>query len=237
MDRNLSKAELLGKLKAISQPKAHGMTQETLEKTLIDFMIEMLVKASPTLCFMTAGASTFAQADQVVSCKLFVQIAVADETGRPMQAKSRERELCFPGDQNCLDQGGLVAEDIWKSADTPDQVKSVLLEYADYIGRVSETDIPRKGGKIVRIGRFVGSAHCVRDTYFLYQKGTYRLIDSPSLEALSAEAGNCGDVGITLKAIGEPLLVTRFYGVVTAYRFGDDFALRKVCSERYRAPR
>ena len=37
MDRKLSKAELLGKLKAISQPKAHGLTQETLEKTLIDF--------------------------------------------------------------------------------------------------------------------------------------------------------------------------------------------------------
>ena len=37
MDRKLSKTELLGKLKAISQPKAHGLTQETLEKTLIDF--------------------------------------------------------------------------------------------------------------------------------------------------------------------------------------------------------
>jgi hypothetical protein len=37
MDRKLSKTELLGKLKAISQPKAHRLTQETLEKTLIDF--------------------------------------------------------------------------------------------------------------------------------------------------------------------------------------------------------
>jgi hypothetical protein len=37
MDRILSKTELLEKLKAISQPKAHGLTQETLEKTLIDF--------------------------------------------------------------------------------------------------------------------------------------------------------------------------------------------------------
>ena len=37
MDRILSKTQLLGKLKAISQPKAHGLTQETLEKTLIDF--------------------------------------------------------------------------------------------------------------------------------------------------------------------------------------------------------
>ena len=37
MERKTSKTELLGKLKAISQPKAHGLTQETLEKTLIDF--------------------------------------------------------------------------------------------------------------------------------------------------------------------------------------------------------
>jgi hypothetical protein len=37
MDRKLGKTELLGKLKAISQPKAHGLTQETFEKTLIDF--------------------------------------------------------------------------------------------------------------------------------------------------------------------------------------------------------
>lgn len=108
---------------------------------------------------------------------------------------------------------------------------------ADYTGQVSEVDMPSKGGKIVRIGRFVGSAHCVRDAYFLYQDGTYRLIDSPSLEVLSAEAGNCGDVAVALKAIGEPLLVTRFYGVVDAYRFGEDFALRNVCSERYQAPR
>ncbi|MDK6080464.1 hypothetical protein [Massilia varians] len=130
---------------------------------------------------------------------------------------------------------GIAAENIWKSANNPEQVKSVLLEYAAYTGRVFEVDIPSKGGKIVRIERFVGNAYCVRDTYFLYQKDTYRLIDSRSLEGLSAEAGNCGDVGITLKAIGEPLLVTKFYGVVTAYRFGDDFELKKVCSERYRA--
>jgi hypothetical protein len=37
MERILSKIELLGKLKAISRPKAHGLTQETLEKTLVDF--------------------------------------------------------------------------------------------------------------------------------------------------------------------------------------------------------
>lgn len=200
-------------------------------------MTDMLVKATLALCLATACASTFAQADQVVSCKPLVQDAVADEAGSPLHAKPQERELCFPGDQDCLDRGGVAAENIWKSANNPEQVKSVLLEYADYTGRVFEVDIPSKGGKIVRIERFVGNAYCVRDTYFLYQKDSYRLIDSPSLEGLSAEAGNCGDVGITLKAIGEPLLVTKFYGVVTAYRFGDDFELKKVCSERYRAPR
>ena len=135
-----------------------------------------------------------------------------------------------------MDHGGLAAEDIWKSAINPDEVESVLTAYEDYTGQVSEVDMPSKGGKIVRIERFVGRAHCVRDTYFLYRNGTYRLIDSPSLEALSAETANCGDVRVLLKTIGEPLLVTKFYGVVTAYRFGEDFALTKACSERYRAP-
>ena len=37
MDRKLSRTELPGKLKSISQPKAHGLTQQTIEKTLIDF--------------------------------------------------------------------------------------------------------------------------------------------------------------------------------------------------------
>lgn len=195
-------------------------------------MVITSVRASLALCLVVACASTFAQANQVGPCKPLVRSAVADEAGRPMQTESRERELCFPGNRDCLDHGGVAAEDIWKSAENPDQVKSVLLEYTDYAGQVSEVDIPSKDGKIVRIGRFVGSAHCVRDTYFLYQSGTYRLIDSPSLEGLSAEAGNCGDVGITLKAIGEPLLVTSFHGVLNAYRFGEDFTLIKVCSER-----
>lgn len=197
----------------------------------------MLVTTSLTLCLVAACASTFAQADTAVPCTSLVRDAIADEAGRVMQTESRERDLCFPGEQYCLEQGGFAAEDIWKSANKPDEVKGVLLEYADYTGRVSEADMPDKSGTIVRIGRFVGSAHCVRDTYFLYQNGIYRLIDSPSLEALSAEAGNCGDVGVALKAIGEPMLVTRFSGVLTAYRFGENLALRKVCSERYRAPR
>ena len=171
------------------------------------FSLDMLVKTSITMCLVVACGPIFAQADKAV--------------------------LCFPGQQDCLDRGGLAAEDIWKRANNPDEVESVLMAYADYTGRVSEVDMPSKGGKIVRIGRFVGSANCVRDTYFLYQDGIYRLIDSPSLEVLSAEAGNCGDVAVALKAIGEPLLVTSFFGVVTAYRFGEDFALKKVCSKRY----
>jgi hypothetical protein len=196
----------------------------------------MLVKTSLMLFLVAACASTLAHADKAVSCKHLVQDAVGDDARKETQTGLRERELCFPGEQHCLDHGGLAAEDIWKSAFNPDEVKSVLMAYADYTGRVSEVDMPSKGGKIVRIERFAGRAYCVRDTYFLYRNGTYRLIDSPSLEALSAEAANCGDVRVVLKTIGEPLLVTRFYGVVSAYRFGEDFALTKACSERYRAP-
>jgi hypothetical protein len=197
----------------------------------------MQVKTLLALCLLTACASTFAQANRTVSCKQLVRNAIAEEVGRTVKTETRERELCFPGEQDCLNQGGLAAEDIWTSANEPDEVKSVLLNYADYRGKVSEVDMPSKGGKIVRIGRFVGSAYCVRDTYFLYQNGTYRLIDSPSLEELSSEAANCGDAKIKLEAIGGPLLVTKFYGVLAAYRFGDDFELRKVCSQRYRALR
>lgn len=196
----------------------------------------MLLKTSLTLCLLTACASTFAQVGQAVSCKMLVRNAIADEAGG-MQTKHRERELCFFGEQECLDNGGLAAKDIWNSANHPNEVKSVLLEYRDYTGRVSEANIPSKDGKIVRIGRYVGSASCVRDTYFLYQNRTYRLINDPSLEDLSAEAGNCGDVEIKLEATGDPLLVTRFHGIVTAYRFAEDLSLRKICSERYRAPR
>lgn len=37
MDRRFNKGNLLGKLKVMSQPKAHGLTQDALDQTLIDF--------------------------------------------------------------------------------------------------------------------------------------------------------------------------------------------------------
>lgn len=37
MNRILNKGDLLGKLKAMSRPKAHGLSQEALDRTLIDF--------------------------------------------------------------------------------------------------------------------------------------------------------------------------------------------------------
>ena len=197
----------------------------------------MPAKAFLTLCLVTASVSSFAQADQPVSCKQVVQEAIADEARRALPSGSRERDLCFPGNQYCFDQGGLGAQAIWNSAHDPDEVKDALLAYREYTGRVSEVAMPSKGGKIVRIGRLVGTASCVRDTYFLVQHGRYRLIDSPTLAELSAEAGNCGSGRITLQASGEPLLVSTFHGVVTAYRFSADFALEAVCNERYRAPR
>jgi hypothetical protein len=96
--------------------------------------------------------------------------------------------------------------------------------------------MPASQGKLVRIARFAGSASCVRDTYLVDQDGKYRLIQNASLENLSAE-GTCGNVKVTLKQVGEPLLVTMVYGVVTAYRFNRNFAPGAVCSVRYRAPR
>jgi hypothetical protein len=220
-----------------NQPVVAGKNRLTPATGNFSFLGDMRMKTLLALYLLTACASTFAQNDRPVSCKQLVRSAIADEVGRTVKTETRERELCFPGEQDCLNQGGIAAEDIWKSANEPDEVKSALLNYADYRGQVSEVDMPGEGGKIVRIGRFVGSSYCIRDTYFLYQNGTYRLIDSPSLEELSAEAANCGDAKITLDASDGPLLVTKFYGVLAAYRFADDFALRKVCSQRYRASR
>jgi hypothetical protein len=37
MGRRLNKGDLLVKLQAMSQPKTHGLTQEALDQTLIDF--------------------------------------------------------------------------------------------------------------------------------------------------------------------------------------------------------
>lgn len=130
----------------------------------------MLVKTSLTLFLVAACASTLAHADKAVSCKHLVQDAVRDDARKETQTGLRERELCFPGEQDCLVHGRLAAEDIWKSAINPDEVESVLTAYADYTGRVSQVDMPSKGGKIVRIEvRWQG--HCVRDTYFLYRNG------------------------------------------------------------------
>jgi hypothetical protein len=110
------------------------------------------------------------------------------------------------------------------------------MEYSDWTGRVSEVAMPSMRGALVHISRLVGTAHCIRDTYLLRQDNHYRSIHSTSLDQLSAE-GNCGDVEVRLKQLaGEPLLVTAFYGTVTAYRFAPNLDLREVCTIRYRAP-
>jgi hypothetical protein len=99
------------------------------------FLGDMQLKNLLALCLLTACASTFAQATRTVSCKQLVRNAIADAEGRLVKTETRERELCFPGEQDCLNQGGLAAEDIWTSANEPDEAKSVLLNYADYRGK------------------------------------------------------------------------------------------------------
>jgi hypothetical protein len=170
-------------------------------------------------------------------CNELALQAMAKESGKPPKDEPPVRELCFPGQQSCVDHGGVPAQSIWENAPNPQEVKNVLLESADWIGNVSEASMPGKQGKLVRIARFVGSAHCVRDTYFSYHDGKYRLLHSALLDQLSAEAANCGDVDITLKQVDGPLLVSMLYGVATAYRFDQDFEPYAVCSMRYRAPR
>lgn len=85
------------------------------------FNVDMLVRTSITMCLVAACGPILAQADKAASCDPLVRNAVADEVSRVRQADPRERELCFPGQQDCLDQGGLAAEDIWKRTNNPDE--------------------------------------------------------------------------------------------------------------------
>jgi hypothetical protein len=170
-------------------------------------------------------------------CGDLARQAIAKEAGKLTEVEPSVRELCFPGNQSCADSGGFLAKYVWENARDPEEVKNALLEYSDWRGEVSEATMPAARGKLVRIARFVGRASCVRDTYLVHKDGKYRLIHSASLDNLSGEGANCGDAEIKLKQVGEPLLVTMLYGVVTAYRFDRNFEPSAVCSVRYRAPR
>lgn len=154
------------------------------------------------LILLTISGSAAADAGL---CNAFSLQAMAKETGKPPKGELPVRELCFPGNQSCIDEGGLLVQFIWENARDPDKVKNTLLEYADWIGKVSEASMPGTQGKLVRIARFVGSARCVKDTYFAYQDGKYRLLHSALLDNLSAAAANCGDADITLKQADGPM--------------------------------
>ncbi|HEY0491526.1 MAG TPA: hypothetical protein VGD30_18605 [Telluria sp.] len=200
------------------------------------FSLRLFLMAAYGLAAAQIGDAV-AQSALSVSCKSLAQEALANENQASSSLKVWGRELCFPSYEGCVERGGLPAESIWRNARHAEEAKSILLEYEDVIGAVSEVNMPAEHGKLVRIARMVGTAYCVRDTYFLYRDNTYRLVDSPSLNGLSDEATHCGDAEVELKEMGEPILVTRLGGVVTAYRFVKNFELSKICSVRYRAPR
>jgi hypothetical protein len=187
-------------------------------------------------CGLALSIISGSAAAEAEVCKDFAVQALGTKAGKPPKDEPPVRELCFPGDWSCMDHGGLSAQSIWENARNPEEVKNALLDSSDWIGKVSEATMPGTQGKLVRVARFVGGAHCVRDSYFAYQDGKYRLLHSVSLEKLSAEAANCGDAEVTLKQVDGPLLVTMLYGVATAYRFDRDFELHAVCSMRYRMP-
>lgn len=174
-------------------------------------------------------------ATEATLCSELAQEAIAKEAGKLVKVNASVRELCFSGVQSCADGGKLSAQSVWENAHHPMEVKNALLELSDWRGLVSEATLPAARGKLVRIARFVGSANCVRDTYLVQQDDRYRLIHSASLDRLSDEATNCGDAEISLRQVGEPLLVTMLYGEVTAYRFDQGFELSAVCSMKYRA--
>lgn len=178
-------------------------------------------------------------ASQAISAEGELRKKIARQPLAPAARSPNEppplRELCLTDDPSCTDSGGMAATLIWQHSVDPDRMKAELMEYSDWNAHISAVDLPASRGQLVRISRIVGSAYCVKDTYIVQQGGQYRLIDSASLDALSAEGGNCGDGKVMLtKSEGEPLLITDFYGVTKGYRFDPNFELREVFAVRYR---
>lgn len=101
--------------------------------------------------------------------------------------------LCFNGSGWCS-SGDVPAEQFWSNDPrhgVAEAVKGDLLAYSGVTGHVSRIAIAGRPVPIVRVARYIGSARCIRDTYLERAGGGYRLINSPALDLLSAEAGNC----------------------------------------------
>ncbi len=168
-------------------------------------------------------------------CDALVARTRAQEAGHPAVPVQAPRELCFSDAVNCA-SSEFSAERVWRHAADAATVRAELEEYTNWRTMVTQAHSASKRGDVLHLARIVGTAHCVRDTWLLRQANQYRIIHSASLDDLSAEGGNCVDAAVSLEQAGaEPLVVTDFHSVLTAYRFDPAFELRAACSVRYRA--
>ncbi|MHA6896725.1 hypothetical protein ACQUJT_22005 [Ralstonia pseudosolanacearum] len=113
------------------------------------------------------------------------------ETGAP--------ELCFKNQREC-GKDDVPAEQFWQAAKSPAAAQSIqktLEGGSDSIGYVSHIRVQGLAAPIVRIGRRVGSWNCIRDTYLVRDEHGYDILDNPSLQNFSQEAGYCGNDYVT----------------------------------------
>jgi len=148
--------------------------------------------------------------------------------------------LCFP-DLGPCSPGSISAERYLSDQPThPDTValKGELLAYVGAMGHISRIAIAGRPVPIVRVARYVGSARCIRDSYLQRADGGYRLIRSPDLDKLSAEAGNCRGSYVFYRNWHNATFAILIENAekwqgIAAYRVDATLQLTSVCSMRY----
>jgi len=151
--------------------------------------------------------------------------------------------LCFPDFEQCS-PGSISADKYWSGhpthADTA-ALKGELLAYVGEAGYISRIAIAGRPVPIVRVARYVGSARCIRDTYLERAGSGYRIVRSPSLEQLSAEAGNCRGSyvfyrnwnGATFAILAEK---AETWQGITVFQVDANLQFKSVCAKRNISP-
>ena len=138
--------------------------------------------------------------------------------------------LCFSG-QVCQ-PSDMSASTIWLNSDEPEEIKSTLEENANWSNWfIERAPMKTPAGELLRLSRRIGTASCLKDAYFFYRSGKYRMLNSKDLDELSVEAGHCGNDNVwLLPGSSNPMLALREVNNLRLYSLNGRFALRLVCS-------
>jgi hypothetical protein len=154
---------------------------------------------------------------------------IAKRFAQAHAAAAHAPELCFR-DAECPPRS-IRARDIWENSDSPQTLRDQLLEPSEWTARVTALPLPGDNIKFIRIARTVETAHCVRDTYLLRSNGKYAMVESPTLGALSADVGYCGDASVEMMSSGKDILIVLAdYDAYVVHRLMSDFSLQRLCS-------